>query len=88
MDIVGLTMQPQVDGGYRVVGVAAKDGRPSVVGVEPGDALIEVGSLTVKDATMGAVVDALRGTPGDIRKLVLERNGERINVDATVERFL
>jgi hypothetical protein len=88
MDVVGLTVQPQVDGSYQVIGITTKDGRPSVAGVEPGDLLIEVGSLTVKDATMGAVVDALRGAPGDIRRLVLERNGERLNVDAKVERFL
>jgi len=88
LDVVGLTVQPQTDGSYRVVGVAGKDGRPSVEGVEPGDVLLEVGTLRVTGTTMGTVVDALRGTPGDVRTLVLERAGQRIAVRARVERFL
>jgi len=88
LDIVGLTLQPQTNGGYRVIGVAAKDGHPSVVGVEPGDVLLEIGGLLVTGASMGTVVDALRGSPGDTRALVLERNGTRVNVTATVRRFL
>jgi hypothetical protein len=37
---------------------------------------------------MGTVVDALRGTPGDIRILELRRNGEWFTIEARVERFL
>jgi len=88
LDIVGLTLQPQTDGSYQVLGVAPHDGRPSVEGVEPGDVLLEVGALRVTGATMGTVVDALRGTPGDVRSLVLERAGRRFTVTARVERFL
>jgi len=88
LDVVGLTLQPQTDGSYQVIGVAAKDGRPSVVGVEPGDVLREVGTLHVTGATMGTVVDELRGAPGDVRTLVLERAGRRFTVTARVERFL
>jgi hypothetical protein len=47
-----------------------------------------VDNLETTGATMGTVVDALRGTPGDVRILVLERNGERFRVEANVERFL
>jgi hypothetical protein len=88
LDIVGLTLQPQTNDSYQVIGVAAKDGRPSVAGVEPGDVLLEVGAHRVTGATMGTVVDALRGTPGDVRTLVLERAGRRFTVTARVERFL
>ena len=88
LDAVGLTVQPQVDGTWQVIGVAAHDGRPSVEGVEPGDVLLEIGGLRVTGASMGTVVDALRGRPGDTRALVLERNGTRVNVTATVRRFL
>jgi hypothetical protein len=88
LDIVGLTVQVQADGRYLVAGVAPRDEGPSVPGVEPGDVLLEVGSLQVTGATMGTVVDALRGTPGDTRTLVLERAGRRFTVTASVERFL
>ena len=88
MDIVGLTLRPQLDSSWVVIGVAAMDGRPSVEGVEPGDVLIEVDSLRATGATMGTVVDALRGRPGETRTLVLERAGRRFTVTARVERFL
>ena len=88
MDIVGLTLQPQADQSYRVIGVAKKDGRPALEGVEPGDKLLRVGNLNATGATMGTVVDALRGNPGDICILLLERNGKPFKIEAKVERFL
>jgi len=88
MDIVGLTLRPEADGGYSVLGVARKDGRPTVPGVEPGDRLVQVGSLNTTGATMGTVVDALRGEPGDVRLLVLERAGRRWTVEARAGRLL
>jgi hypothetical protein len=47
-----------------------------------------VDNLVATHATMGTVVDALRGRPGDHRTLVLERDGERFSSEARVERFL
>jgi hypothetical protein len=88
MDLVGLTLRLGADGRYLVIGIAEKDGQPVVAGVEPGDVLLEVGGMAVTGATMGTAVDALRGTPGDVRTLVLERNGTRIVVEARVERIL
>jgi hypothetical protein len=88
LDIVGLTLQPQVDGGYKVIGVARYEGKPSVVGVEPGDVLQQVGNLKVVGATMGTVIDAMRGKPGDTRTLVLDRNGQQIKVEAKVVHFM
>jgi C-terminal processing protease CtpA/Prc len=88
MDLVGLALRPLEDGGYEVLGVAVKDGKPLVEGVEPGDLLFSVGDLSVNGATMGAVVDALRGVPGEIRTLALEREGVRFTIEAKVERCL
>jgi C-terminal processing protease CtpA/Prc len=88
MDLVGLTLQPQANGDYRVIGIVDVAGAPSVAGVEPGDRLMRIGDLEVAGATMGTVIDALRGKPGETRALVLERNGERISVDARVTRLL
>ncbi len=83
-DTVGLTLHPEVGGGYTVAGVAAKDGRAAVDGVEPGDALVSVDGFEVANATMGRVVTALRGKPGATRTLVVERAGARATVVATV----
>jgi hypothetical protein len=88
MDLVGLTLRLGADGRYLVIGIAEKDGRPVVTGVVPGDVLLEVDSLAATGATMGTVVDALRGQPGDVRTLVLERDGARQVVAARVERIL
>ena len=76
------------DSSYIVIGVARKDGKPCVEGVEPGDKIIQVGDLNATGATMGTVVDALRGKPGDIRILVLERKGKQFKIEAKVEHFL
>ena len=88
MDIVGLTLRPEEDGSYSVIGVATKDGQPAVRGVEPGDKLIQVGDLKATGTTMGTVIDALRGKPGEVRRLALERGGKRFEVEAKVMRFL
>jgi hypothetical protein len=88
MDLVGLTLRPEADGSYRVIGVARKDGKPVVDGVQPGDVLLRVGDLEATGATMGTVVDALRGKPGEVRTLVLDRNGKRLRIETKVERLL
>ncbi|MEI6456593.1 MAG: hypothetical protein WCO93_09925 [bacterium] len=88
MDIVGLTLKPLPDERYIVVGVAVKNGKPVVDGVLPDDVLIQIDGLKTTGATMGRVVDALRGTIGEKRVLILEREGKMISVVATVERLL
>lgn len=88
MDLAGLTLRPELDGTYTVIGVPAKDGKPVVPHVEPGDLLVGVDDLETKGKTLGTVVDALRGQPGDVRVLEVERNGERFKVEASVERLL
>jgi hypothetical protein len=88
MDLVGLTLRPEPDGSYQVIGVARRDGPSPAEGIEPGDTLLRVGSFQVTGATMGSVVDALRGRPGERRTLTLERGGRQITVEATVQRWL
>jgi len=88
LDLVGLTLRPEADGGYSVIGVIQRGGRPAVEGVETGDTLLRIGDLTVAGATMGTVIDALRGRPGEVRPLVLGRQGKEIRVEAAVHRFL
>jgi hypothetical protein len=88
MDIVGMTLRPEGDGGYTVLGVAKADGMSTVPGVERGDRLVRIDGLDTRGATMGTVVDALRGRPGDVHALIVERDGRRRTVEAKVRRFL
>jgi hypothetical protein len=83
---VGLTLRSE-HGEYIVAAVAEKNGRPTVAGVLPGDRLIRVGNMEMKQATRGAIYKAMRGKPGEIRKLVLERDGNRLTVAAKVTAF-
>jgi hypothetical protein len=87
LDIVGLTLRPDPEGGTTVVGVVAKDGNPVVEGVRPGDKLLGVDGRNLAAKGMGEVVDALRGQPGATRTLVLEREGKRLTVKARVMRL-
>ncbi len=88
MNLVALTLRPRADGGYEVLGIAVKNGKPLVEGVEQGDLILRIGDLNVNGATMGTVVDALRGAPGEVRTLVLERGGREFTIEAKVERCL
>jgi hypothetical protein len=88
MDLVGLTLRPEKDRSFTIIGVAMKDGIPVVEGIEPGDVLLRVGDLKTTGATFGTVVDALRGKPGDVRVLEVDRNGKRIVVETKVARVL
>jgi C-terminal processing protease CtpA/Prc len=87
LDIVGLTLRPEPDGGFTVAGVATRDGRATVEGVEPGDRLVRVDSLEAAGTPMGEIEDALRGSPGEMRTLVLDREGRSVTIEARVTRF-
>jgi hypothetical protein len=88
MDLVGLTLRPEADGSYLIIGIASKDGKRVMEGVEPMDVLLKIDDFLVTGATMGAVEDALRGKPGDIHILTVERKNQQFRIEAKVERFL
>lgn len=88
MDTVGITIRPLDDGRYDVLGVVQKDDKPAVEGINKEDILVKIDSLETTGQTMGTVSDALRGKPGDIKTLTLERDGKSIVVKATVKRLL
>jgi hypothetical protein len=88
MDVIGLVLRPEPDGHYTVLGIADYDGKPCVPGVEPGDDLISADGIRATGATMGQVWSSLEGKPGQVRELMLERDGKQVEVKATVRRFL
>jgi hypothetical protein len=88
MCLVGLTLRPEPDSSYSVIGISSNDGKLTVEGVQAGDKLLMVGDFRTTGATMGSVIDTLRGRPGERRALLLEREGRQFHVEARVQRFL
>jgi hypothetical protein len=91
-DVIGLTLRPEDDGRFTILGVADLDGKPSVPqgaeGVQAGDHLVAIDGIPVGGSTMGQVWAGLGGTPGQERKLTIERAGKQFTVTAKVEHFL
>ena len=91
-DVIGLTLRPEDDGRFTILGVADFDGKPSVSlapdGVQPGDHLVAVNDIPVRGSTMGQVWNMLGGSPGQERKLTIERGGRQFSVAAKVQHFL
>ena len=91
-DVIGLTLRPENDGRFAILGVADFDGNPSVPvgtdGVQPGDHLVAVDGIPVRGSTLGQVWNMLGGTPGQERNLTIEREGRQLKVAATVQHFL
>ncbi|HEX3818998.1 MAG TPA: hypothetical protein VHW45_01630 [Candidatus Sulfotelmatobacter sp.] len=91
-DVIGLFLRPESDGRYTILGIADFDGKPSVPtgpdGVQEGDILVAINDIPVQGSTMGQVWSSLGGTPGQQRKLTIERAGKQFAVSATVQHFL
>ena len=91
-DVVGLILRPDPDTRFTIIGIADYDGKPSVPfgedGVRVGDHLVTVDGIPVADSTMGQVWSLLEGSPGQERKLTVEREGKQFTVSAKVRHFL
>jgi hypothetical protein len=91
-DVIGLTLRPENDGRFTILAVADFEGKPPVPqgpdGVQPADHLIAVDGIPVQGSTMGQVWNMLGGTPGQERKLTIERAGREFFIAATVQHFL
>jgi hypothetical protein len=88
IDVVGLTLRPEIDGRYTVIGVPDYEGKPAVPEAKAGDVLVAIDKVPAKGSTMGQIWSLLGGDPGETRVLTLEREGKRLTVNATVRRFL
>jgi hypothetical protein len=91
-DVIGLILRAENDSRFTILGVADIDGKPAVPkgedGVRAGDYLVAVGDIPVAGSTMGQVWSLLEGTPGQERKLTMERDGKQFTVIAKVQHFL
>jgi hypothetical protein len=87
-DVVGLILRPEDDNRFSILAAADFDGSPSVPGVQAGDHLVAVDDIPVADSTLGQVWSLLEGSPGQERKLTIERAGKQLMVAAEVRHFL
>jgi len=88
IDVVGLTLRPELDGRYTVIGVPGYEGKPAVPEAKAGDLLVAIDKVPAKGSTMGQIWSLLGGEPGETRVLTLERDGKQFTVNASVRRFL
>jgi hypothetical protein len=86
LDQVGIVLGRSKEA-VTITGIARKGGVPTVTGVEAGDQLLRIGNLDVATATRGQMLSALSGKPGEMRRLLLERDGRRLEVDVPVTGF-
>jgi hypothetical protein len=86
LDQIGLTLQYEA-GEYFVAAIVLQNGKPTVENTLPGDKLIQIDGLHTAGAQWGAVFRALHGKPGQIRTLIVERNGKQLTIQAKVTSF-
>jgi len=80
LNMVGIMLEPAVQGGYEVAGTAA-----GVKGIQSGDELLEVDGRDVTQAPFSTVANLLSGSPGTSRTLLLQRGQARLTVHAMVQ---
>jgi hypothetical protein len=88
MDLAGVILQPRADGGCRIVGSADTSGAGARKAVHIGDDLLAVDSMDVTHLTLGQTIDALGRKPGGARRLVLCRDGKRVEAVAPISRIV
>jgi len=87
-DSVGLTLARSRSGGYAILAVVQKDGRPVVDGAQPGDKLLKVDGRDISQLDFQSALHALQGRPSDAHTLVLDRKGETITITAKVMHLI
>ena len=88
MDLVGLTLLKRGDGALIVSAVSSGDGPEVVTAIQPGDRLLRIDDTDATGLVLSAAADKLRGSPGEVHILTLERDGTSFKVKAPVVRLL
>ena len=86
--MVGLTLQAKADGSYLIVAVSDQTSKEVMGRIQPNDKLIRVDGLEVANQPVGKVIDSLRVRVGEVRWLLVERDGTRHRTAAKVVRIL
>jgi hypothetical protein len=83
LNTVGVVISAHPDAGYTVDGVAQCGGKNLVEGVGAGDKLISINNWAVT-GSLADVLRELQGTRGEVKNMVVERDGRQITIHATV----
>ncbi|OAI45490.1 hypothetical protein AYO42_00190 [Rhizomicrobium sp. SCGC AG-212-E05] len=86
LDQVGIVLGRAKDV-VTIIGIALKNGAPTVSDVKVGDRLLKIGDLETSGATRDQMLSALHGKPSENKRLTLERGGKRIELDVPVTGF-
>ena len=87
MDMVGIILCPDADGSFRIIGAAKSKEHRTSPKVLVDDKLLAVDGKSVRAHTLGQVVDLLRGQPGSVHLLLVERRGKNVAIRTEVIRF-
>jgi hypothetical protein len=88
LNLVGLTLGETPNHSVSVTTVSAAASKTVREQIRPGDLLRSVDGTSIAGLSLLQIVDRLRGTPGDEKKLVLERDGKPFQVQAAVTRLM
>lgn len=88
LDMVGLILKPESDGTYSVEKYLGSSSDATGSSVAPNDRLVAVDGVPVTNMTMGKVIEALTGVPGETKQLLLQHANNTYLVHAVVRRHL
>ena len=88
LDLVGLTFAHTPDNSLIVEAVSPGADPALQDQVKPGDRLRSVDGTPVVSFSLMQIIERLRGKPGDLKKLELEREGKPYQVQARVTRLM
>ncbi|MGO9096557.1 MAG: aspartyl protease family protein [Bryobacteraceae bacterium] len=88
LDLVGLTFAQTPDNSLIVEAVSPGADPALQDRVKPGDRLRSIDGTPVVNFSLMQIVERLRGKPGDLKKLELEREGKPYQVQARVTRLM
>lgn len=83
LNTIAVVVGAHPDAGYTVDGVAERGGKNLVEGVRAGDKLISINDWAVT-GSLADVLHQLQGTRGELKNLVVERDGRQITIQTTV----
>jgi predicted aspartyl protease len=87
-DAVGLTLSAASEGVVTISAVSPANAPSVLRDIQPGDQLRQIDGRDADGLSLSALQRALAGKPGDIKTLVVERQGKRLTVKAVVSRIL
>jgi hypothetical protein len=88
LDMVGLIFGETSDNSLVVSGISSEADQALRNQVKVGDRLLSVDGVSVSSFSLMQIVDRLRGKSGDEKKLELEHEGKRYQIQARVTRIM